>query len=425
MLSILAGCIFYLVAPWIGSAYGDEELGPMLKALSVLPTISALTAAPIAVLRSQLRFKPLALRSIFGLAIGGIAGVALALHGAGVWALVAQVIVQRAAEAVILWSSAHTRLGLGWSKPHFAELRHFAAHVFVSRGLAFAGGQIPRLILGYFLGASELGLFVFAARLPDMLAVITLVPTTIVARSTLRQYAPGQKDLEEAFGRLLRDTAFFAFPICTGTAAIMPALIAAGLDSRWEPVAFAAQLMILSAIPMLVYFAASSVLLALKYPRDEAMISMAHIVSTTLCVLLAAPFGLNIVCLVLMARYVLLMPLPLWIISRKCGISFQSIAVAIGPVLMASLGMGFIVMLAAPAVEHHFGKFAALSLLIGLGITVYAAMAGVLARQEVLRIISSFRKFVLRQKQNLPAPIFSGNNSVVRESGTRSSSYDE
>ncbi|HUB64842.1 MAG TPA: oligosaccharide flippase family protein, partial [Methylocella sp.] len=384
-LSILAGCFFYLLAPLIGLAFGDAELGPIFQTLSVLPTISALTSAPVAVLRSQLRFRPLAIRSTLGLTIGGICGLALALRGAGVWALVAQVIVQRAAEVIILWSSAHTRFGIGWSRPHFVELRHFATHLFVSRGLSFAGGQIPRLILGFFLGASDLGLFVFAARLPDMLALITLAPTTLVARSTLRQYSPGQKELEKAFGQLLQNTAFFAYPICTGAAAIIPLFIVLALDSRWHPAILAAQLMILSVIPWMVYYGASAVLLAMKYPREEAKISVGQVLSTTLCLLLAAPFGLNIVCFVLMVRYVALMPLPLWLIRRKCGIGLRPIVRAIGPSFIASAIMGSIVALASPFVAQRLSPIAALPVLIGLGVIIYAALAGILARQGALQ----------------------------------------
>ena len=312
------------------------------------------------------------------------------------WSLVAQVIVQRAAEVIILWSSAHTQFGLAWSKPHFVDLRHFAANVFVSRGSGFVGGQVPRLILGYFLGASDVGLFVFAARLPEMLIAVTIAPTTIVARSTLRKYAPGQEELEKKFGQLLRGTALFAFPICTGAAAAMPTLLAIALDSRWQHATLAAQMMILSSMPMLVYFAATSLLLAMKYPGDEAKTSVAQIVSTSICALLAAPFGLNIVCLVLLVRYVALMPLPLWIISRKCGISPRSIATAIGPAFLAAASMGCIVALARPTFEHQLGHIGAIPVLVGLGVITYAAFIGLWERQGALQIISRLRKFALK-----------------------------
>jgi hypothetical protein len=46
--------------------------------------LSTLSAAPIAVLRRSLKFKQLAIRSILGLTIGGVFGIALAVAGAGV-----------------------------------------------------------------------------------------------------------------------------------------------------------------------------------------------------------------------------------------------------------------------------------------------------------------------------------------------------
>jgi len=401
-LAVFIGVVLFLSAPLIGWTFGDAELGSIFRALSVLPVAAALTTAPNAILKSQLRFGPLALRSILSLAIGGACGVVLALQGAGVWALVAQVLVQRAAEITILWSSARIRFGIGWSRPHFVDLRHFATHVFISRGSAFVGAQIPRLILGFFLGPYELGLFVFAARLPDMLLYTTVVPTTVVARVTLRQYAPGQKDLQTAFGRLIGDTALVAFPICVGAAAVMPQVFAVALDERWQPAVLSSQLMILSVLPMLVYFAASSLLLAMKHPQEEAKISMAQIASNTLCVLAAAPFGLTAVCSAIVLRHLLLMPMLLSMLERCCGIIPRSILTALGPALIASLAMGAAVTLAGPIAGHRLGQAASLVVLVGLGVLVYAIVAGFVARKGAWRIISSLRKIAAKRETAPP-----------------------
>ena len=254
-LSVAAviGGFLFLAGPFIGRAFGDAQLGAIFRTLSVLPAISVLTAGPVAVLKHQLRFAPLAFRSILGLAIGGVCGVALAFHGAGVWSLVAQALAQRVAENVILWSSARTRFALTWSLSHFQELWSFAANVFLSRAAGYVSGQMPRLILGAFLGPYELGLFVFASRLPEVFIWTTIVPSTSVARVTLRQFAPGEDQLFPAFARHLENTALLAFPICCGAAAVIPLVFALALDARWQPAALPAQIMILAVIPNLVH----------------------------------------------------------------------------------------------------------------------------------------------------------------------------
>src|SRR5258708_11713339 len=86
-----AACLAAIVA-WLGAdlfdrLFDDAEIGALFKALAPLPILSALTAGPISALRRRMAFRQLALRSILGLAAGGVAGTAVALDGYGVWAL--------------------------------------------------------------------------------------------------------------------------------------------------------------------------------------------------------------------------------------------------------------------------------------------------------------------------------------------------
>lgn len=380
VLSLLAGGILFILAPLIGSEFKDNQLEPIFKALSVLPTISSLTSAPLAVLRSEMRFKPIAIRSTLGLIIGGIAGVILAFNGAGVWSLVAQILVQRTTEVIILWSSARTAAKIGWSKPHFTDLRSFAISVLISRSLGFTAAQVPRLILGFFLGAYDLGLFVFAARIPDILTAITIVPTTIVARTEMRKYVPNQKELKVAFKHLLQDTSLIAFPACIGLAVVAPELIKVGLDSRWQAATFATQMLILSVIPLVIFYSAGFLLWAMNFPRDESKISMGHLVGSLFCTLIAAPFGLKIVCFVLMIRGIASLPLPLWIISQKCGISPQLVGRAVGPALISSISMGIIVMLLNQIIVDYVGNVFSIPILISIGVIAYLVTGNIIGQ---------------------------------------------
>ena len=71
VLAVLAGGMIFLSAPYIGQVFGDAELGSIFKIMSVLPATAILTTTPIAVLKSHLLFRPLALRTILSLARRG------------------------------------------------------------------------------------------------------------------------------------------------------------------------------------------------------------------------------------------------------------------------------------------------------------------------------------------------------------------
>ncbi len=388
-ISIAIGVALFICATSISNGFGDPELAPIFKALSILPAMSALTAAPIAMLRSELRFKVLTIRSTAGLAFGGGCGVLLALSGAGIWALVIQAITQKLAEIAILISQTG-RFRLGWSRRHFEELRHFAAPVFFSRGLGFAGAQLPRLVLGLFLGPYEVGLYIFAVRLPDMVAVLALVPTTMVARSALREHANNPIALEEAFRKLLRDTALIAFPICTGAIATMPLFISAFLDARWSPAIFPAQVLVIAPMAWLINYASTALLLATRQPHAEVKISMVQTLSTAL-ILGIAPFGLAVLCLVSTIRYILLVPVPISIVKKKCGIEPAVFVKALAMPFLASIFMGLVVSLANAFVAYRLPFAAALLLLVTLGVVLYGLLVGLSERNRAFEMMRRLR----------------------------------
>jgi O-antigen/teichoic acid export membrane protein len=390
LVSLLAGVAVFFAAPLFGRLFGDPELAKLFQALSILPAMSALTSAPVAVLKRQMNFRPLVLRSSVGLAIGGIAAVTLALTGAGVWALVAQILVQRGCEVIILWVMAGTAAGsgLGWSRPHYDDLRDYAAHVFVSRSMIYLGGQIPRLIIGYFLGPVDLGLFTLASRFPDTLAQVVISPRAIVARIELRQYRQGEESLRTAYYRLMRDTAFVGFPMSLGAAATVPILFSVWLDARWQAGILASQLMFLTVPPMVVFYAASAVLMAFNFPREEAKISAMQVVTNGLLVLALVPFGLNAVCLGIVVRTFLAMPYPALIVSRACGIPARAISVATVPLFGLALAMALVVVGISPFLVHAVGNHLALAGLIPAGALIYMALVGLFAPDEARRFMS-------------------------------------
>ena len=156
------GLLLCGLAPAVGALFQDDDIRRLMWALAPLPLLSFLSAAPIAMLRRDMQFRRLALRSIASLALGGAAGIALARAGGGIWALALQVVVHRFAEVGIAWASVPLRFQLGWSRPHFAEMRPIGISVFSARVMMYVSAQTPRLVLGYMLGPVQVGLFTLA-----------------------------------------------------------------------------------------------------------------------------------------------------------------------------------------------------------------------------------------------------------------------
>lgn len=331
-----------LLAPAIGLLYHDGQIKYIMWALAPLPVLASLSATPIAILRRSLSYKQLAVRSIIGLTIGGVIGIIAGLAGAGVWALALQLLAQRVAEFVIVWMAAPVRLGFAWSQPHFRELSPVALNVLVARMMSLANGIVPRLILGYTLGATELGLFTFANRILEIIVQSAIVPLTSVGRIELRHAKPGSAEFERIFSRMTQSVSLLAFPLLLGAAALAPDLFRLWLGHRWQAGVVPAQLFLLSGLPLVLFYCIDAALLAANMSSLFKWLSTIQMLSITAVVLCVSTLGLNIVCTALAVRPWIVLPFFLAQLQRAVGLPVfrvlrQPVLSLAGAAIMAAL----------------------------------------------------------------------------------------
>ncbi len=374
VISLVLGVAVFGASNQIARLFSEPELGAVLRWMALLPLLSAFCAAPLAASKRELRFRPIALRSIAGLVAGGVVGLALALLGAGVWSLVAQAMVQRSVSAIVLWAAVPLKVRLVVSLRHFQDLQRFAATMMLSRTMNWASAQLPRLALGFFLGAVDLGLFSLAARLSDILFQVLLEPKVSVARIELRRYHGSPEGLEAAMQQLFRQMSLVCFPLCIGAAAVVPLLFHAWLDPRWFGAIPIAQMLMLMGIPCVTLYCTSALLLALNLQKWEALISTVQTLASVLAVVCFARFGIVAVAAALALRPMLLLPLPVLLLKRTCRLPLRLIIRTQIPALVAAATMGCAVYFAGLAVESLIGSVADLLIMTALGAVGYVAL---------------------------------------------------
>ena len=342
LMALVFGLVMFALAPAIAAALHDAEIRNVMWALAPMPVLSTLSAAPIAVLRRSLKFKQLAIRSILGLTIGGVFGIVLAVAGAGVWALVLQVLAQRIAELVIGWIAVPVRFGVTWSAPHFRELRPVALNVFTARIMALLNGNLPRLALGFTLGPTDVGLFALGNRFHDIIATTMALPRTAVGRIELRAAKIGSAEFQRVFAKMVQNASILSFPLFLGTAALAPSLFHLWLKQQWQAGIVPAQLIVLGGVPMVLFYSFDAALLAGNLSSVVRRIASLQVVTVAATVVCAAPFGLTATCLALAVRPWLLLPFVFMIFRRATSISRRSallpaVRALIGAVIMAGL----------------------------------------------------------------------------------------
>lgn len=394
-LGVALGIFLLAVAGPFAAALGDPHMIPVMQTMAALPLIQGLSIVPNATAQHEMLFKSLTIRTIASQLVGGVVGIGAAVAGAGVWALVWQALVQRGVAAVILWVAVPSPLSLAFSLRHFRELLHFALPNIFSRVMAWASGQVPRLIIGLVLGPTSLGLFTFATRLNDVVTQVAILPKPMVARVDLRRFASTSGLLGPAVERVVLHASVLSFPLCIGGAVIMTPLVNCWLDPRWRDAIVPAQILLLMGLPFVTIYTSASVLLALNKQRWEAAICTAQCLVTASAVAAAAYYGVISAAAAMALAALLTVPPIVIVLKRFCGVSLTNMLAPQAPALISAIVMAAAILAARWVFEAGIGDRIALPLEITLGLAVYASTLMLLIPREVGSAFSHFSHMVI------------------------------
>jgi len=383
---LLFGAAIIGFAHPLATMLGDNTLVPIIQVLAILPLIQCFSVAPTAAAQRGMQFQSVTIRTVASLLAGGAVGLALAALGAGVWALVWQALVQRFVASIVLWFAVPISFNLKPSWRHFRDVAQFAIPVMIARTMSWGEGQIPRLVLGVSLGASNLGIFNLGARLNDIVGQITVGPRALVARVDLRRFSANQEALAKAVRRVVQQISILCFPLCVGGAAVVPTLFKVWLDRRWLEGIVPAEMLLLMGIPYVTYFVAAAVLLAMNRQKSEAIVSTVQTLSILVAVAASARFGLTAVSVVLAVRSVLVLPLPILIMHRQCHLRLRdTIAPQVRP-LIAACGMGVpVIFLRRWFNAAGLDDAISLIVLVVTGVILYAVLTVVMMPKPIIR----------------------------------------
>jgi PST family polysaccharide transporter len=385
-ISLVFGAVVFGCAGLMADLFHDADLAGVMRAMAALPLLQALSIVPMATTMRANRFQATTLRTIVSLIAGGVVGLALALAGAGAWALVTQALVQRLIAAIVMWSAIRAPFRIAFSIPHFRELAGFAVPVLLSSLMNWGAGQLPRLFLGIYLGSLELGLFATASRFNATVKQIAMGPKAYVARIDLRRYATDPPALSQAVRRVFLQMSLIGFPMCFGGAAIVPSLFHAWLDARWYSAILPSQILLLACVPFVTLYGATAVLYALNLQRAEAGVATVLNLGIVAAMVIGVQFGLVATSIALALAPLLLTPLPILIMHRKGHLAVGDILLPQAPPLLASAVMGGAVMLLRMQLLRYQSDVTALPVLIAAGAVLYSLLIVALMPRQAMQI---------------------------------------
>lgn len=186
-LGLLLSAVAFVAAPLVAGMFGRPELEDMTRALAWVFVLSGLATQYRADLTRRMRFGRLVVADVLSPLTGLAVAFALALGGAGYWALVAQQLVQYGVMTVVVVSAGRWLPGRPDRRTPMGDLLRFGAGMVGIELIGYGARNADTLILGMRFGAADLGLYNRAYQLLMVPLGQLRAPTTQVALPVLGQ----------------------------------------------------------------------------------------------------------------------------------------------------------------------------------------------------------------------------------------------
>ena len=256
--AIIALCM--LGADVVAAFFREPELAPLLRWMSPVLLFGGFNSVVVAVLRRRMQFKPIAISTFVGRAIGTILAIGMAVAGFGVWSFVAQQIGWFGGTAAALWVTSSCRPRLRFSMRHLRELGGFAVPNGLSRVVEVAAGHVVVLVAARLFGPISLGYFSLAARVSSTLGQIDETLSRQISLSVFARQQRRHEALRESVTMATGLTGLLAFPIFLGLALFATEIVTVVFGLAWLP-----------AVPLIQLFAAGFILHIVISPTRAAI----------------------------------------------------------------------------------------------------------------------------------------------------------
>lgn len=329
---------------WWAAANHIPQLSSIISALSLCILFEGLAVVQTALLKRDMDFKSLSVRTNASVLLGGFCGIVAAVMHLGVWALVIQEAVRDLTALILLWRLGHWRPKLEFSWKHLRELMGFSASNFVAQLAIFADAQTGAILLGTLFGPVAVGLYRLADRLTSGVVVAATSSIQAVSLPEFSRLQERPKELQASTRTFLRLSSSVTLPALGGLAAIGGPLMAV-IGQQWSLSSDVLKILCVTGMISVLGFFTGPLLQALNRPHHLAMLEWTRAILGSSMLVVSAllvrhrPISWEIIGIAL-ARFtttaLVMAPVFLFLLIRLTKISARDLFKSLMPSLAAT-----------------------------------------------------------------------------------------
>lgn len=391
---LLYGVMFF-VAPLIADFYGNSELTSIIRVLSFVLVISGFKSIQSTYVAKHLLFKKFFWATIIGTVISAVIGIYMAFKGYGVWALIAQNLINHFVDTIILWIIVRWKPKRMFSFERLKTLFKFGSKLLVSALMDVTYNQVRALIIGKKYSSEDLAFYNRGEQIPNLAINNLNSAIDSVLLPSLSLVQDDKARVKQMLRRSISVSCFLLFPVMMGIAVCANSIIAVLLTEKWSPAVIYLQLFCLIYAFYPIHTANLNAMKAMG--RSDYFLKLETIKKVLGLGLLFGMMWISVEAIVWSLVIINLVSLVIntWPNRKILGYGFFEQMKDILPALISSVVMGFVVYLIY--LSNGAGGFTLIKQVL-VGVVIYVTLASIFNSGVVKYLLDFINK--KRSKKN-------------------------
>ena len=239
-VSLSIAAVLYIVmffcAPTIANLYRKALVTPVIRVLGLTFFVNAYKSILSAKISSNMEFRKFFYSTIIGTVISAIVGIAMAVKGYGVWALVAQQMTNSIIDSAILTITAKVRFQLSFSYERFKPLFSFGGKIFLASIISTIYDECRPLIVGLKFSTTDLAFYNKGQSFPSLINSIGNNTLSSALFPAMAKVQENKDNILSMTRRFMKLSSFVVFPMMLGMLGISESFVRVVLTEKWLPI---------------------------------------------------------------------------------------------------------------------------------------------------------------------------------------------
>lgn len=235
VIALIAYGIIFFFAPYISFYFNMPDIEAPIRVIALMLFPGALNSIQIAKVSREMNFKVIFYSGIGGAIISGIVSITIAFMGGGIWALVAQTLINVTAVCVIMRFTVKLKLKLKCNIHRVKQLFSYGWKILLSALLETLYQDLSSLVIGKKYDSGTLGYYNRGKQFPQY--VVTAIDGAV--QSVMLPAMSAEQDEKSVVKKMMRNSiimsSYMVFPVMMGLAAVATPLISILLSEEWLP----------------------------------------------------------------------------------------------------------------------------------------------------------------------------------------------